>query len=148
MPGPPGRAASRRGTLSRVPRAIAFLVGLTLLAAVGCAGGDDDPRCLARQALRDAVRAVEQAEIAENAGDDGAVGAQIDEAERLIRSARGHLSPAATTSIERGMLEAAEYLDFVVGSYRSSGAVDGSLATFASRELNRAPAPGERPLGC
>jgi len=70
---------------------------------------------------------------------------RIDEAERLIGIARRNLSPSTTNSVERGMLEAAEYLDFIVNDYRSTGAVDGTLSQFASRELNRAPAPGEAP---
>jgi len=116
--------------------------------AVGCGGGDDDPRCFAKRALRGAVDAVNQAELAERAGDQERVVQQIDAAERLIRTARRNLSAASPTSIERNMLEAAEYLDFVVGRYRASGAVDGTLAPFAARELNRAPAPGEAALGC
>ena len=118
------------------------------MVAVGCGGGRDDPRCVARQTLRDAVRAIDQAEINERAGDRAAVRQRIDEGERLIRAARRNLSRGAATSIERSMLEAAEYLDFVVGSYRETGDVDGTLTQFATRELNRAPAPGEAPLAC
>lgn len=70
------------------------------------------------------------------------------EAERLIGIARRNLSSATTNSVERGMLEAAEYLDFIVGGYRESGGVDGTLAQFASRELNRAPAPDEAAPNC
>lgn len=115
---------------------------------VGCGGGSDDPRCIAKQALRDAVRAVSQAESAERAGDEEGVRQQIGEAEQLIGIARRNLSSATTNSVERGMLEAAEYLDFIVGGYRESGGVDGTLAQFASRELNRAPAPGEAAPNC
>ena len=46
------------------------------------------------------------------------------------------------------MLEAAEYLDFIINDYKASGSVDGTLAQFASRELNRAPSLGEAPLNC
>lgn len=125
-----------------------FLLAAVLVATVGCGGGDKDPRCAARQALRDAVRAVDQAESAEGAGDADRVRQQIDEAERLIRIARGSLSRSSTNTIERGTLEAAEYLGFIVNDYRASGTVDGTLSQFASRELNRAPAPGEAAPNC
>ena len=124
------------------------LLAAVIVATLGCGGGNDDPRCIAKQALRDAVRAVTQAESAEGAGDEEQVRQQIGEAKRLIGIARRNLSRATTNSVERGMLEAAEYLDFVVGGYRESGAVDGTLAQFASRELNRAPAPGEAAPNC
>jgi hypothetical protein len=124
------------------------LLTVVIVMTVGCGGGNDDPRCTAKQALRDAVRAVHQAESAEGVGDEEQVRQQIGEAERLIGIARRNLSSGTTNSVERGMLEAAEYLDFIVGGYRESGAVDGTLAQFASRELNRGPAPGERPLNC
>ena len=94
------------------------------------------------------MRAIDQAESAESAGDADPVLQQIDEAERLIRIARGILSRSSTSSIDRSMLEAAEYLDFIVNDYRASGAVDGTLSQFASRELNRAPSLGEAPLNC
>jgi len=94
------------------------------------------------------VRALDQAESAEAAGDEARVRQQIDEAARLIGIARRNLSSSTTNSIERGMLEAAEYLDYIVNDYRASGAVDGTLAQFASRELNRAPAPGEAASNC
>lgn len=124
------------------------MLAVVIFATVGCGGGDDDPRCVAKQALRDAARAVEQAEFAEVAGDEQRVRQQIDEAARLIGVARRNLSTSTTNSVERGMLEAAEYLDFIVNDYRASGAVDGALAQFASRELTRAPAPGEVALNC
>jgi hypothetical protein len=124
------------------------LLAVVIVMTVGCGGGNDDPRCAAKQALRDAVRAVDQAESAEGVGDEEQVRQQIGEAERLIGIARRNLSSATTNSVERGMLEAAEYLDFIVGGYRESGAVDGTLAQFASRELNRAPAPGEAAPNC
>ena len=119
-----------------------------LVATLACGSGTDDPRCVARQALRDAVGAVDQAESAEAAGHAERVRQRIDEAERLIGIARRNLSSSTTNSIERGMLEAAEYLGFIVNDFRASGAVDGTLAQFASRELNRAPAPGEAAPNC
>lgn len=124
------------------------LVAVVLAATAACGGASEDLRCTARQALRDAVRAVDQAESAEMSGDATRVRQQIDEAERLIRIARSNLSRSSTGSIERGMLEAAEYLGFIVNDYRATGSVDGTLAQFASRELNRAPSPGEAPLNC
>lgn len=123
-------------------------MALVILATGGCGGGGDDPGCIAKDALREAVRAVDQAESAEAAGDDERVRQQIDEAERLVGVARRNLSTSTTNSVERGMLEAAEYLDFIVDDYRASGAVDGALAQFAARELNRAPAPGEAAPNC
>ena len=121
---------------------------VVLATTIGCGGGNSDPRCVAKQALRDAVQAVAGADAAEAAGDVELVRQQIGEVERLVGVARRHLSTSSTSSIDRGMLEAAEYLDFIVGDFRALGAVDGALAQFASRELNRAPAPGEAPLGC
>lgn len=125
-----------------------LLLALLFVTTNACGAGNQDPRCIARQALRDAVRAVDQAESAESAGDADRVRQQIDQAGRLIRLARGTLSRSSTSSIDRSMLEAAEYLGFIVDDYRASGAVDGTLAQFASRELNRAPSPGEAPLNC
>lgn len=122
------------------------MVGLAV--AIGCGGGSSDPRCVAKQALRDAVRAVALAETAETAGDEEEVRRQIGEVERLVGVARRNLSTSSTSSIDRGMLEAAEYLDFIVGDFRASGAVDGALAQFASRELNRGPSPGEAQPNC
>lgn len=124
------------------------LLTAVIMVALSCGGGSDDPPCIAKQALRDAVRAVNQAESAEGSGDEEGVRQQIGEAERLIGIARRNLSRDTTNSVERGMLEAAEYLDFIVGGYRESGAVDGTLAQFASRELSRAPAPGEAAPNC
>lgn len=124
------------------------LLAVALAATVACGGGNADPRCIAKQALRDAVRAVDQAESAEVAGDREQVRQQMDETERLGTIARRDLSKTTTNSMERNMLEAAEYLDFIVNDYRASGAVDGALAQFASRELNRAPSPGEAALNC
>lgn len=115
---------------------------------VGCGSGDRDPRCIAKQALRDAVRAVGQAELAEGARDEAGVRQHIGDVERLVGVARRNLSSSSPSSVDRSMLEAAEYLDFIVGDFRASGAVDGALAQFASRELNRGLFPGEAPLNC
>lgn len=104
--------------------------------------------CVARDALRAAVRAIGQADAAEGAGDAGRVKALVEEAERLVATARRNLSTSTTNSVERGLLEAAEYLDFIVGDYRASGAVDGTLADFAARDLDRAPTPGESMPNC
>lgn len=142
-PLPQGRDAAGRTAGARWALLAALIVATT-----GCGGGSDDPRCIAKQALRDAIRAVGAAEAAEVAGDEERVRQQLGEAERFIRIARRNLSSATTNSVERGMLEAAEYLDFIVGGYRQSGAVDGTLAQFASRALDRPPAPGEAAPNC
>ena len=132
----------------RAAAALLPLLTVVIVATIGCRGGNEDPRCIAKQALRDAVRAVDQAESAEVAGDAERVRQLMGEAERLIRIARRNLTTSTTNTVERGMLEAAEYLDFIVNDYRASGVVDGALAQFASRELNRAPAPGEDAPSC
>ncbi len=47
------------------------------------------------------------------------------------------------------MLEAANYLEFIVDDYRSSGVVDFTITQFASRELTRAlGGAGGAPLNC
>lgn len=132
----------------RIANARSALLAALIVATAGCGGGGDDPRCIAKQALRNAIRAVDAAEAAEGAGDAERVRQQIGEAERFIGIARRNLSSATTNSVERSMLEAAEYLDFIVGGYRQSGAVDGTLAQFASRALDRPPAPGEAAPSC
>lgn len=124
------------------------LLGVVLVATAACGSGNDDARCMAKLALRDAVRAVDQAEAAETTGNANDVRQQINETTRLIGIARRNLSRSTTNSVERGMLEAAEYLEFIVSDYRATGAVDGTLAQFALRELNRSPSPGEAPLNC
>ena len=128
--------------------AVVGVVGLAMATALGCGSARDEPRCTARQALRDAVRAVATADRAEAAGDAPAVADAVGEAEQLIATARRNLSRSSTRSVDRRMLEAAEYLAFIVGQYRVNGGVDGTLARFATRELNRAPDPGEAPLSC
>lgn len=124
------------------------LAAVFIAVLVGCGSGDRDPRCIAKQALRDAVRAVGQAELAEGARDEAGVRQHIGDVERLVGVARRNLSSSSPSSVDRSMLEAAEYLDFIVGDFRASGAVDGALAQFASRELNRGLFPGEAPLNC
>ena len=47
------------------------------------------------------------------------------------------------------MLEAANYLEYMTGQFRSSGNIDFSLTQFASRELTRAASgAGGAPLNC
>lgn len=133
---------------ARPPAAAVAIVALAMATTLGCGGARDEPRCTARQALRDAVAAVGTAERAEGDGDAAAVEQAVRQAERLVATARRNLSRSSTRSVDRAMLEAAEYLTFIVGDYRTSGSVDGTLAQFASRELNRAPDPGEPPLSC
>ena len=128
--------------LGRLPL-LAFAV-----VTIGCGARDSEPLCVARQALRDAVSVVGHADAAESAGDMERVRELMDEVDRLVGTARRNLSSSTTNSVERGMIEAAEYLDFIVGDYRASGAVDGAIAQFASRELDRPPAPGESAPNC
>lgn len=124
------------------------MIAWALVTTVACGDGGSKPACAARRALQDAVRAVAQADAAEAAGDDEAVGLRVSEVDLLLKAARRNLSVSTTNSVERAMLEAAGYLQFIVDDYRASGAVDGTLVQFASRELNRAPAPGEQGLNC
>jgi hypothetical protein len=77
----------------------------------------------------------------------------MDDVERSVRLARGRLAGADadpnTGRAARAMLEAANYLDFMVGDFRATGKVDFSLTQFASRELNRAASgAGGMPLNC
>ena len=134
-------------TRLRGPSRAAWLV--IAIASASCGPSADDPICGARQALQDAVASVDRADAAERAGDAASTRAAIDEAARLIGLARTRLRAApGETAMERRLLEAAEYLDFVVGEFRTTGMVDGSISQFASREINRAPAPGERQASC
>lgn len=51
--------------------------------------------------------------------------------------------------VERVVLEAGNYLEFMVVDFRASGTVDFALTQFASRELNRATSgAGGAPLNC
>lgn len=128
------------------------LVGLAL-ASAACGSGERSPVCAAQDALRSALRAVESAQSANRSGDEAGVQRQMDDVARLVRVARSNLAGVeadpGTGSAARGMLEAANYLDFMVGDYGSSGVVDFTLTQFASRELNRAAAgAGGAPLNC
>jgi hypothetical protein len=124
-------------------------------AAIGCLGLDlvlfgitaygaqrAVAECSAYDAFRDAERAADAARSATATGDPAAVERQMDEADRLIRVGRAILAGvealSSTGSGARGLLEAANYLEFLVGDYRSSGAVDFSITQFASRALTRA----------
>ncbi len=130
-------------------------LGLVLLIVglAACGGGTRSPACAAQDALRDALRAVASAESATAAGDQAAVERQMDEVDRLLRVARASLAGAdadpSTGSAARAMLEAANYLEFMVGDFRASGKVDFALTQFASREINRASSgAGGPPLNC
>ena len=130
----------------RLPVSTAILVALLIVA--GCAGTARSSLCGAYDTLRDAVGAMNDA-----AGDDGDLGRRIDEVDALIRSARRQLSGEganpSTAPAARAMVEASNYLEFMVGQYREDGAVDFSLTQFASRELTRAlSGAGGRPLNC
>ncbi len=129
-------------------------LGLALVIAglAGCGGGTRSGVCSAHDALRDALRAVESAHAAARSGDGVAVARQMAEVDRLLRVARSKLSgadPERSGPAARAMLEAANYLDFMVGDFRTSGRVDFPIAQFASRELNRAVSgAGGPPLSC
>lgn len=146
------RLRRRRG---RPSPAIALALALALLALAACGGGPTErrPVCSAQDTLRGALRAVAAAQAAERAGDRAGVERQLTEVERLLRVARADLAGAASDpdvgAAERGLLEAANYLDFMVGDYRASGRVDFAMTQFASRELNRAVSGGGgAPLNC
>lgn len=125
-----------------------------ILGLAACGGGPPrSPVCAAEDALRGALRAVDAARTAEASGDATAVGRSMDEVARLIRVARGNLTGAeanpATGAAARAMLEASNYLEFMVGDFRSSGRVDFTLTQFAARELDRAVAgAGGAPINC
>lgn len=147
-PGEPRGSGRLRG---RPATWLALLLVIVGLAA--CGGGTRSPACAAQDALRAALRAVESAKTADASGDQAAVGQRMDEAERLVRAARTSLRAAdpnsSTGAADRAMLEAANYLEFMVGDFRASGTVDFTLAQFASRELNRAASgAGGAPLNC
>lgn len=123
-----------------------------LVALVACGGQSTDPRCVARRALVEGIRAVDLAESAERSGDAAAVRSQLEAVARLVRIARGSLgadSSADNDGPARRLLEAANYLEFIVADFESSGSVDGTLAQFASRELDAAVSgAGGAPLNC
>jgi hypothetical protein len=143
---------NRSSTISRGALARLGFVGL-LVGVVACGGGEQRPICQAYDTLRDAVNAIDAAQGAAAANDRAAVDRQMDEVDRLLRAARGGLSAAGadpdTAQAARAMLEAANYLEYMTGQYRSTGSVDFSLTQFASRELTRAAAgAGGAPLNC
>lgn len=128
-------------------------LALLLVGLVACGGGARSPSCTGYDALVDALRAVALAESADASGDDEALVEAMDDVERYVRLARSRLSGADadpnTGASARAMLEAANYLDFMVGDFRATGRVDFSLTQFASRELNRAASgAGGAPLNC
>lgn len=97
--------------------------------------------------------ALDSARSAQSLGDRAAVDRDLGEVDRLVRVARSNLAsvdPGSTSGpAARGMLEAANYLEFIVGEYRQSGVVEFSLAQFAARELNDASSgAGGVPLNC
>ena len=123
-----------------------FWLAVLLAGLVACGGPASDVRCAALASLRSAVRAVELAEAAERAGDGATVRRRVDELTRLIGRARTSLA-GGTDGHTRRLLEAANYLEFIAGEFGRTGFVDGTLAQFASRELNRS-VPGQPPLPC
>lgn len=126
---------------------------LLALALTACGSGGRTPACGAYDALAAAIREVEAARPAAAGGDTAAVERRVAAAERLIRVGRGRADGAAanarTGAAVRAMLEAANYLEFITGQYRSTARLDFSLTQFASRELRRAAAgAGGAPLNC
>ena len=143
--------ARRSAVVSTAAARVAL--ALLLVGLVACGDPSADPRCAAQRALRDAIRAVELAESAERSGDPAAVRSQIDEASALVRLARASLGGADpstdTDGPGRRLLEAANYLEFIAGDFAATGKVDGTLAQFASREVNAAGSTaGGPPLNC
>ena len=128
-------------------------IALLLAGLAACSGGARSTSCSGYDALVDALRAVAAAKSADASGDGEAVNRAMDDVERSIRLARGRLAGADadpnTGGAARAMLEAANYLEFMVGDFRATGKVDFSLTQFASRELNRAASgAGGAPLNC
>lgn len=118
-----------------------------------CGSGERKPICAAEDTLRSALQTVELARAADQSADAAAVRRHMDDVDRLLRIARAQLAASESDpkvgAAARGMLEAAGYLEFMVGDYRSSGVVDFALTQFAFREINRAVAGGGgAPLNC
>jgi len=128
-------------------------LALLLVGLAACGGGARSLSCTGYDALVDALRAVASAEAADASGDTEAVERAMDDVSRFVRLARGRLAGADADSnsgaAARALLEAANYLEFMVGDFRATGSVDFSLTQFASRELNRAASgAGGAPLNC
>lgn len=140
--------------LGRRPGRTKTALGLALLVVLSaCGGGARSTACSGYDALVDALRAVAAAKSANASGDGEAVSRAMDDVEQSIVLARRRLAGADvdpnTGAAARAMLEAANYLEFMVGDFRASGKVDFSLTQFASRELNRAASgAGGAPLNC
>ncbi len=130
-------------------------LGLIVVVAglAACGGGAQRPICSAQDALRAAVRTVDAMRSTDGAGSSEELDRQMDEVERLLRVARSNLAGGDldpnTGAAARAMLEAANYLQFIVDDSRATGTVDFALTQFAARELNRAGAgAGGVPLNC
>jgi hypothetical protein len=153
-PDPRAGHGDRRGFGRQRAGAIGCLgIAVVLIGIAAFGAGKRSPECSAYDALRDAVRAVDGVRSATAAGDLVAVERQMDEVDRLLGVGRTRLADvkadSSTGSAARAMLEAANYLEFMVGDYRSSGEVDFSITQFASRELTRAVSgAGGAPLNC
>ena len=128
------------------------ILAMLLMALIACGGQSTDPSCVARRALIDGIRAVDLAESAERSGDSAAIRSQLNEVTRLVRLARSSLSGDASVNDDgpaRRFLEAANYLEFIVADFETSGSVDGTLAQFASREIDAAGVgTAGAPLNC
>ncbi len=137
----------------RGPILIVAVAGLVVVGLLARGEGTRRPVCVAQDALRGALQAVDAARAAERSGDKAAVDQELAEIARLLSVARVNLAAPAvdpqTASAARAMLEAANYLQFIVDDARSSGAVDYPIAQFAARELDRAGSgAGGAPTNC
>jgi len=131
----------------------ALCLGILAVVLTGCAPAERRPVCQALDALRGAVTAMNTASQAVVASDQAEVARLVEEVERLLRVARGKLagvgSDTGSGGAARALLEAANYLEYMTGQYRTSGRIDFSITQFAARELNRASAgAGGPPLNC
>lgn len=128
-------------------------IALLLVGLAACGGGARSAPCTGYDSLVDALRSVALAKSADASGDGEAVELAMDDVELFVRVARVRLADADadpnTGAAARAMVEAANYLGFMVGDYRETAKVDFSLTQFASRELNRAASgAGGTPLNC
>lgn len=131
----------------------ALFLAIVAVVLTGCTPAERRPVCQALDALRGAVTKMNAASQAVRASDQSEVARLVDEVDQLLRVARGNLSgvssEAGSAAAARAMLEAANYLEYMTGQYRTSVRIDFSITQFAARELNRASAgAGGPPLNC
>jgi hypothetical protein len=131
-----------------------YWLALAIVVLAAC-GGTDDQRaiCGAVAALRGALAEVAAARESDRNGDAAGVAQRMANVQRLLRVVRADLVAATSgpsTDAVRGLSEAANYIDFMIGDYRQTGSVDYALTQFAEREVNRAAAGGgaSTPINC